>query len=83
MFYSFNVLLETGRWEALSEIRNPSKVQQVPIQRQEIPEEEEPLQGKMIETVQRKEISEEEDEPLQGKFETIQRLDLKRKKNFK
>ncbi len=59
----------------LSEIRNPSKVQQVPIQRQEIPEEEEPLQGKMIETVQRKEISEEEDEPLQGKFETIQRLE--------
>ena len=31
----------------LSEIRNPSKVQQVPVQRQEIPEEEEPLQGKI------------------------------------
>ena len=38
------------------------------MQRQEIPEEEEPLQGKMIETVQRQEIPEEE-EPLQTKRE--------------
>jgi hypothetical protein len=53
----------------------PSKAKQAPpvqrqelVQRQEIPEEEEPLQGKIIGTVQRKEIPEEE-EPLQGKFE--------------
>ena len=60
----------------LSEIRNPSKVQQVPIQRQEIPEEEEPLQGKMIETIQKQEIPEEE-ETLQGKMsETIQRQEI-------
>ncbi len=52
----------------LSEIRNPSTVQQVPVQRQEIPEEEEPLQGKMVETIQRQEIPEEE-EPLQKKSE--------------
>ena len=38
------------------------------VQRQEIPEEEEPLQGKMIETIQRQEIPEEE-EPLQTKRE--------------
>lgn len=65
----------------LSEIRNPSKVQQIPIQRQTVPEEEkEPLQG-MFERktedetcpscLQRREISEDE-EPIQGKFETIQ-----------
>ena len=60
----------------LSEIRNPSKVQQVPIQRQEIPEEEEPIQGKMVETIQRQEIPEEE-EPLQGKMvEIIQRQEI-------
>jgi hypothetical protein len=53
----------------LSEIRNPSKVQQATVQRQEIPEEEEPLQGKMIETIQCQEIPEEE-EPLQGKFKS-------------
>lgn len=53
----------------LSEIRSSSKVQQAPIQRQEIPEEE-PLQGKMVETIQRQEIPEEE-EPLQGKFESV------------
>jgi hypothetical protein len=68
----------------LSEIRNTSKVQQAPIQRQEVPEEEkEPLQGMFgkkpeEETcpscVQRQEKPEEE-EPLQGKFETIQRLE--------
>ncbi len=52
----------------LSEIRNASKVQQLPIQRQEIPEEEEPLQGKLMGTIQRQEIPEEE-EPLQGMFE--------------
>ncbi|MGB9939425.1 DUF4157 domain-containing protein [Methanosarcina sp.] len=65
----------------LSEIRNPSTIQKVPIQRQkleeetchscvqrqEVPEEEEPLQGKMTETVQRQEIPEEE-EPVQGMF---------------
>jgi hypothetical protein len=75
----------------LSEVREPSRVQQVPIQRQkvskeekeslqgmfeskpekekcplcmqrqEIPEEEEPLQGKMIGTVQRQEILKEEE----------------------
>ena len=55
------------------------------IQRQEIPEEEEPLQGKMIGTIQRQELEEEEklqmksvvqrqeiqeeEETLQGKFE--------------
>lgn len=49
----------------LSEVRSSLKVQQVPIQRQEIPEEE-PLQGKMRGTVQRQEIPEKE-EPLQMK----------------
>ncbi len=58
----------------LSSIRSSSTAQQAPIQRQEIPEEE-PLQGKMIETVQRQEIPEEE-EPLQGKFESIQRQEI-------
>ncbi|WP_292388405.1 DUF4157 domain-containing protein [Methanosarcina sp. UBA5] len=68
----------------LSEIRNTSKVQQVPIQRQIVSEEEkEPLQGMFgkeseEETCpsckQRQEIQEEE-ETLQGKFETIQRLE--------
>jgi len=68
----------------LSEIRTLSKVQQVPIQRQEIPEEEEPLQGMFeskheeetcLSCTQRQEIPEEE-EPLQGKMsETIQRLE--------
>jgi hypothetical protein len=68
----------------LTSIGNTSTVQQAPVQRQEIPEEEktcpscmqrqeipeeeEPLQGKMIGTIQRQEIPEEE-EPLQGKFE--------------
>jgi hypothetical protein len=74
----------------LSEIRNPSKVQQVPIQRQPIPEEEkETLQGmfgkKPEETcpscVQRQEKPEEE-EPLQGKFETIQRLEPEEKEKL-
>ncbi|HWQ47987.1 MAG TPA: DUF4157 domain-containing protein [Methanosarcina sp.] len=53
----------------------PSTAKQAPpiqrqelVQRQEIPDEEEPLQGKITETVQRQEIP-EEDEPLQGKFE--------------
>ncbi|HEX3028806.1 MAG TPA: DUF4157 domain-containing protein, partial [Clostridia bacterium] len=45
-------------------------------QRQEIPEEEEPLQGKMIESIQRQEIPEEE-EPLQGKIiDTIQQQEI-------
>jgi len=88
----------------LSEIRNPSRVQQVPIQRQivpeeekeplqgmfgkepeeescpscmqrqEIPEEDEPLQGKMIEPIQLQTILEEEEKPLQRKmFEPVQR----------
>ncbi|AKB18677.1 DUF4157 domain-containing protein [Methanosarcina sp. WWM596] len=61
----------------LSEIKSPSKVQQAPVQRQEIPEEEEPLQG-MFESkpegktcsscIQRQEIPEEE-EPIQTKRE--------------
>ncbi|MGB9938557.1 eCIS core domain-containing protein [Methanosarcina sp.] len=55
----------------------PSNAKQAPpAQRQEIPEEEEPLQGKMIETIQRQEIPEEEEEPLQGKFESIQRQEI-------
>ncbi|HII01796.1 TPA: DUF4157 domain-containing protein [Methanosarcinaceae archaeon] len=45
----------------------PFTAQQATVQRQEIPEEEELLQGKMMNTVQRQEIPEEE-EPLQGKF---------------
>ena len=55
----------------------PSNANQAPpVQRQEIPEEEEPLQGKMAETIQRQEIPEEE-EPLQGKMiETIQRQEI-------
>lgn len=52
----------------LSGSQHSSVAQQATIQRQEIPEEEEPLQGKMIETIQRQEIPEEE-EPLQGMFE--------------
>ncbi len=68
----------------LAEIRKPSfTVQQLPIQRQEIPEEE-PLQGTFeskpdkkacLSCIQRQEVPEEE-EPLQGKmYETIQRLE--------
>ena len=57
----------------ISEIRSSSTAQKAPVQRQEIPEEEEPLQGKMIETIQRQEIPEEEEpleeEPLQTKRE--------------
>lgn len=45
------------------------------IQRQESPEEEEPLQGKITNTIQLQEIPEEE-EPLQGKFESIQRQEI-------
>jgi hypothetical protein len=52
----------------LSGIGNTSTDQQMPVQRQEIPEEEEPLQGKMAETIQCQELPDEE-EPLQGKFE--------------
>lgn len=51
----------------LSNIENTSTVQQATVQRQEIPEKEEPLQGKMAETVQKQDITEEE-EQLQGKF---------------
>ncbi len=51
----------------LSGIGNPSTAQQAPVQRQEIPEEEEPIQGKMIDTVQCQ-GPEEEEELLQGKF---------------
>ncbi|MCO5382496.1 MAG: DUF4157 domain-containing protein [Methanosarcina barkeri] len=67
----------------LTGIGNTSTAQQAPVQRpeipeeeetcpsciqkQEIPEEEEPLQGKIIETIQRQEIPEEE--PLQTKRE--------------
>ncbi len=53
----------------LSSIGSSSTSQQAIVQRQEIPEEEEPLQGKMAEAIQRQEIPEEE-EPLQGKFES-------------
>ena len=62
----------------------PSKAKQAPpvqrqelVQRQEIPEEEEPLQGKMAREPcsQRQEIPEEE-EPLQGKFENKPEIDL-------
>ncbi len=53
----------------LSSMRTPSTAQQAIVQRQEILEEEEPLQGKTIGTIQRQEIPEEE-EPLQGKFES-------------
>lgn len=52
----------------LSGIGNSSMAQQATVQRQEIPEEEELRQGKMIETVQMQEIPEEED-PLQTKSE--------------
>ncbi|WP_292391189.1 DUF4157 domain-containing protein [Methanosarcina sp. UBA5] len=72
----------------------PSKAKQAPpvqsqelVQRQGIPEEEEPLQGKFenkpeicpscfaAPIMQRQEIPEEE-EPLQGKFETVQRQEI-------
>ncbi len=58
----------------LSGLGNPSTTQQAPVQREESPEEEEELmQGKMIETIQREE-SPEEEELMQGKMiETIQR----------
>jgi hypothetical protein len=52
--------------------RIPSTTQQAPVQRQEL-EEEELLQGKMIETVQRQGLPEEE-ELMQGKMmDTVQR----------
>lgn len=44
------------------------------VQMPEIPEKNEPLQGKMIEPLQLQEIPEEE--PLQGKFESIQRQEI-------
>jgi len=55
----------------------PSTAKQAPpVQRQEIPEKEEPLQGKVTGTIQRQEIPQEE-EPLQGKMiETIQRQEI-------
>ena len=60
----------------LSGIGSSSTAQQATVQRQEIPEEEEPLQGKMIGTIQRQEIPEGE-EPLQGKMiGTIQRQEI-------
>ncbi len=61
----------------LSGLGNPSTTQQAPVQREESPEEEEELlQGKMIETIQREE-SPEEEELLQGKMvETIQREEI-------
>ncbi|HWQ48695.1 MAG TPA: DUF4157 domain-containing protein [Methanosarcina sp.] len=55
--------------QLLSGIVNSSAAQQAIVQRQEISEEEESLQGKMIGTIQRQEIPEEE-EPLEGKFES-------------
>ena len=60
--------------QLLSGIVNSSTAHEAPIQRSEIPEEEEPLQGKMVETIQRQEIPEE---PLQGKMiGTIQRQEV-------
>ncbi len=60
----------------LSSIGSSSTAQQAIVQRQEIPEEEEPLQGKFAEPIQRQEIPEEE-EPLQGKMiDTIQRQEI-------
>ncbi|MHC1755860.1 MAG: DUF4157 domain-containing protein [Methanosarcina sp.] len=74
----------------LSEIRSSSTAQKAPVQRQEIPEEEEPLQGKFenkpeqmtcpscfaAPIVQRQEL-EDEERPLQGKMiETIQRREI-------
>jgi hypothetical protein len=51
-------------------------LQQAPVQRQEIPEEEELLQGKMNDAIQRQPELEEE-ELLQGKFiETVQRQEI-------
>lgn len=62
----------------LSSIGNTSTVQPAPVQRQEIPEEEETSQGKMAETVQRQDILDEE-EPLQGKMtQTIQLQEIPR-----
>jgi hypothetical protein len=46
-------------------------------QRQEIPEEEEPLQGKIVKPIQRQEIPEPEEESLHGKvISTIQRQEI-------
>jgi hypothetical protein len=70
----------------LSEIRNTSKVQQVPVQRQEMPEEKEPLQGKFeskperttclscseVPIIQRQEIPEEKGHLQRKMIETIQ-----------
>ena len=59
----------------LSGIGSFSIAQKVPVQRQELPEEE-PLQGKIAETVQLQEIPEEK-EPLQRKIlETIQKQEI-------
>ncbi|PAV12969.1 hypothetical protein ASJ81_04380 [Methanosarcina spelaei] len=62
--------------QLISGIVNSSTVHEAFIQRSEIPEEEEPLQGKMVGTVQRQEIPEEEELPMQGKFEGIQRQEI-------
>ncbi|HII02527.1 TPA: hypothetical protein HA351_13060 [Methanosarcinaceae archaeon] len=55
----------------LSGVGSSSTTQHSTVQRQEIPEEEDPLQGKMAGTIQRQEP--EEEELIQGKFETVQR----------
>jgi hypothetical protein len=69
----------------LSGIRSPSTAQQIPIQRQKIPEEEEPLQGMFENKPEKENCSScmqmqeilEEGEPLQGKMiETVQRLKI-------
>lgn len=62
--------------QLLSGIGNPSTAQQATVQRQEIPEEEELLQGRFKESIQRQEIPEEE-EPLQGKMiEIVQKQEI-------
>ncbi len=66
----------------LSGIGNTSTAQQATVQRQEIPEEEKPLQGKMKQTIQRQEIPDEE-EPLQGKMVgTFQRQEIPEKEEL-
>lgn len=62
----------------LSGIGSSSTTQHSTVQRQEMPEEEEPLQGKMAGTIQRQEP--EEEELIQGKMiETIQRQEIPEK----
>ncbi|HII02528.1 TPA: DUF4157 domain-containing protein [Methanosarcinaceae archaeon] len=59
----------------LSSIGISSTAQQATVQRQEIPEEEEPLQGK-FENIQRQEIPEEEETLQEKMIETVQRQEI-------